>query len=70
MKIKKVFYTVIYTRSKFDRPRIMWFDNLEEAEKFAKYDYRVKPVKHVYTSEKTIEMAEELIELQKTLKNI
>ena len=62
--MKKIFYTVVYNGIGFDRPRIMWFDNLEEAKKFAKYDYRVKPVKHVYKSAKTIEMAEEIIKLQ------
>ena len=43
----------------------MWFDNLEEAKEFAKADYRDKPVKHVYSSESTIKMVEQLIELQK-----
>ena len=62
--MKKVFYSVKYSGFGFDRPRTMLFDNLEEAKRFANNDYRDKPVKHVYTSEKTIEMVEQIIKLQ------
>ena len=44
---------------------MLWFDNLEEAKEFAKADYRDNPVKHTYSSEATIKMVEDLIELQK-----
>ena len=67
--MKKVFYSVKYSGLGFDRPANMWFNNLEEAKKFANHDYRDNPVKHVYTSAKTIEMVEELIELQKISNN-
>ena len=64
--MKKVFYSVDYAELESRKKNCtMWFDNLEEAKKFAKADYRGKPVKHVYSSEATIKMAEDLIELQK-----
>ena len=61
----KVFYSVDYMIPGSDKKHRMWFDNLEEAKEFAKADYRDKPVKHVYSNEATIKMAEQLIELQK-----
>ena len=61
----KVFYSVEYMISGSDKKHRMWFDNLQEAKEFAKADYRDKPVKHVYSSESTIQMAEDLIKLQK-----
>ena len=64
--MKKVFYSVGYTELALCKKSCtMWFDNLEEAKEFAKADYRDKPVKHVFSSEATIKMAEQLIELQK-----
>ena len=62
--MKKVFYSVKYNEFGFDRTLEMWFDNLEEAKRFANHDYRDNPIKHVYTSAKTIEMVEHLIKLQ------
>ena len=64
--MKKVFYSVEYAELELRKKNCtMWFDNLEEAKEFAKSDYRGEPVKHVYSSEATIKMAEQLIELQK-----
>ena len=61
----KVFYSVDYMIPGSDKKHRMWFDNLEEAKEFSKADYRDKPVKHVYSSEATIKMVEDLINLQK-----
>ena len=61
----KVFYSVDYMITGSDKKHRMWFNNLKEAKEFAKADYRSKLVKHVYSSEATIKMAEQLIELQK-----
>lgn len=63
--MKKVFYSVDYMILGSDKTHRMWFDNLEEAKEFAKADYRDNPVKHVYISKATIEMVEDLINLQK-----
>ena len=64
--MKKVFYSVRYIELGLcKRNCIMWFDNIEEAKEFAKADYRDEPVKHVYRNESTIQMVEQLIELQK-----
>ena len=61
----KVFYSVDYKIQGSDKKHRMWFNNLEEAKEFSKFDYRGKPVKHVYSNEELIKMAEQLIELQK-----
>ena len=61
----KVFYSVEYMISGSDKIHRMWFDNLKEAKEFSKADYRGKPVKHVHSSKATIEMVEDLINLQK-----
>ena len=61
----KVYYSVEYMIPGSDKKHQMWFDNLKEAKEFAKSDYRDKPVKHVYSSKATIEMVEDLINLQK-----
>ena len=61
----KVYYSVEYMIPGSDKKHRMWFDNLEESKEFAKADYRDKPVKHVFSSEATIEMVEDLINLQK-----
>ena len=61
----KVYYSVDYVTLGSDKKHRMWFDNLKEAKEFAKADYRDKPVKHVYSSKATIEMVEDLINLQK-----
>ena len=62
----KVFYSVDYKIQGSDKEHRMWFDNLKEANKFAKADYRrSNPVRHVYNTEELIKMAEYLIELQK-----
>ena len=63
--MKKVFYSVDYKIQGSDKTHRMWFDNLEEAKDFSKADYRNKPIKHVYNSKATIEMVEDLINLQK-----
>ena len=63
--MKKVFYSVDYMIIGSDKKHRMWFDNLKEANKFSKADYRDEPVKHVYSSKATIEMIEDLINLQK-----
>ena len=64
--MKKVFYSVRYTELALCKKSCtMWFDNLKEAKEFSKADYRDKPVKHVYSSKATIEMVEDLINLQK-----
>lgn len=63
--MKKVFYSVDYVILGSYKTHRMWFDNLEEAKEFSKADFRAKPVKHVFSSELTIKMAEQLIELQK-----
>lgn len=63
--MKKIFYSVDYMTLGSDKVHRMWFDNLEEAKEFSKADYRGEPVKHVYSSEATIKMVEDLIELQK-----
>lgn len=63
--MKKVFYSVEYVELESRKKNSMWFDNLKEAKEFAKADFRAVPVKHVYSSEATIKMAEQLIELQK-----
>ena len=61
----KVYYSVNYMLSGSDKTHRMWFDKLKEAKEFSKADYRDKPVKHVYSSKATIEMVEDLINLQK-----
>lgn len=61
----KVFYSVEYMILGSDKKHRMWFDNLKEAKEFAKANYRGEPVKHVYNSEATIKMVEDLINLQK-----
>ena len=61
----KVFYSVDYMILGSDKTHRMWFNNLEEAKEFSKVDYRGEPVKHVYSSETTIKMVEDLINLQK-----
>ena len=61
----KVFYSVEYVLLGSDKTHRMWFDNLDEAIKFSKADYRGKPVKYVFSSEATIKMVEDLINLQK-----
>ena len=64
--MKKVFYSVEYAELELRKKNCtMWFDNLEEAKEFSKADYRGKPFKHVYSSKVTIEMVENLINLQK-----
>ena len=61
----KVFYSVDYTILGSDKAHRMWFNNLEEAIKFSKADYRDNPVRHIFNNEALIKMAEQLIELQK-----
>ena len=61
----KIFYSVEYMISGSDKKHRMWFNNLVEANEFSKADYRGKPVKHVFSSEATIKMVEDLINLQK-----
>ena len=62
----KVFYSVDYKIQGSDKMHRMWFDNLKEANVFAKADYRrSNPVKHAYNTEELIKMVEQLIELQK-----
>ena len=61
----KVFYSVDYMILVPYKKHRMWFDNLKEAKEFAKADFWSKPIKHVYSSETTIKMVEDLINLQK-----
>ena len=62
----KVFYSVDYKIQGSDKTHRMWFDNLEEAIKFEKADYRrYNSVAHEYNSAEIISLVEQLIELQK-----
>ena len=61
----KVFYSVDYMISGSDKKHRMWFDNLKEAIKFSKAEWRGNPVRHIYNTEELIKMVEQLIELQK-----
>ena len=64
--MKKVFYSVDYKIHGSDKEHRMWFDNLKDANGFAKADYRrSNPVMHIYNTEELIEMVEQLIDLQK-----
>ena len=62
----KVFYSVNYKIQGSDKNHRMWFDNLKEANKFAKADYRrSNPIAHEHSSAKIISLIEEIIYLQK-----
>lgn len=63
--MKKVFWSVEQAVWGADKPRIEWFDSLEAAKKFAERDYTGFPVRHVYTSARTISAAEKACELTK-----
>lgn len=62
--MKKTFYSVKFAVIGGDRPSTMWFDNLEEAKKFAAHDYRDNPVTHTYSNPKKIADIEEIISEQ------
>lgn len=61
--MKKVFWSVEQAVWGADKPCHKWFDNLEEAQEYAKGEYTGKPVKHTYTTKKNIEEAEYACEM-------
>lgn len=63
MKQTKTFWSVVYNGIGFDRPATAWFDNKEDAVKFASEDYRDNPVKHTVSKPDTIAEYEERVHM-------
>lgn len=61
--MKKTFYTVNYTGVGYNGISTAWFDNKEEADKFAARDYADKPVRHTFSKPEVIKDAEMLVEI-------
>lgn len=61
--MKKTFYTVHYTGIGYNDISTAWFDNKEEADKFAARDYADKPVRHTFSRPEVIREAERLVEI-------
>lgn len=62
--MKKTFYSVTYSTWGKDRPTEKWFDNLEEAKKFAARDYCDNPIAHTFRNAEKIAEIEEIIAMQ------
>lgn len=63
--MKKTFYSVEFAVWGADSTSTMWFDNLEEAKKFANHNYRDNPVRHTYSNPEKIAEIESIISEQK-----
>ncbi len=63
--MKKTFYSVEYCVMGAYKNHTAWFDNLSEAQEFAKRDYTGKVVKHTYKTEKGIKEAEYAVRMFK-----
>ena len=59
--MKKTYYSVVYRSWGADRANEAWFDNKEEADKFASKDYHDTPVAHHVSAPATIEKYNELV---------
>ena len=59
--MRKTYYSVQYGIWGANKPGTAWFDNKEEADRFAAHDYRDDPVRHTYSREDSIRDAEELV---------
>ena len=58
----KTFWSVKYAIWGADRTSTAWFDNKEEADEFAKKDYRDLPVRHTVRKPESISIYEDLVE--------
>ena len=56
-----MFYSVKYRNWGADAPGVAWFDDKEEAEKFANQDYRDDVVTHRASNPETIKEYENLV---------
>lgn len=63
--MKKTFWSVEYRNWGADSASVRWFDDRDEAYKFANNDYRDKPVAHTYSNPDKIAEAEERVNLDR-----